>query len=72
MPAIASAIGGQPGMLITGLSVTKSDTGPAPVGFGLALGMPPNDAQEPTATTASASFTVSFSMSRLVWPALVE
>ena len=72
VPAIASAIGGQPEMLITGLSVMMSATGTAPVGLGLACGMPPKAAQVPTEITASACFAVSFSTRRLVLPALVE
>ena len=48
-------IGGQPGMLITGLSLTRSITETAPVGFGSAPGMPPNEAQLPIETKAAAS-----------------
>ena len=57
---------------MTGLSVMMSEIGTAPVGFGLAPGMPPKVAQLPTAITAKASFTVSSSICRLVIPAMVE
>ena len=65
-------MGGQPGMLTTGLSLTSCDTGTAPVGFGRASGSPPNAAQVPTAITAAACETVSASMSTLLWPAMTE
>src|SRR5487761_2428734 len=69
---MASGIGGQPEMLITGLSVMISDTGTAPVGFGCACGMPPNAAQVPTEISANACSAVSLSTCRLVLPAFVE
>ena len=57
-------IGGQPGTLITGfMPPMRSWTDLASVGFGLAPGMPPNEAQEPIETTAAAPSTVSISMS---------
>jgi len=49
---IAIGIGGQPEMLMIGLSLMTSDTATAPVGFGFAFGRPPNDAQLPTAMIA--------------------
>jgi hypothetical protein len=49
-----------------------SMTETAPVGFGSAPGIPPNAAQLPIDTTAAAPATVSFSMSTLLIPAMVE
>ena len=72
VPAIACGMGGQPGMLTTGLSLTSCDTGTAPVGFSRASGSPPNAAQVPTAITAAACETVSASMSTLLCPAMTE
>ena len=69
---MTTGIGGQPGTLMIGLSVIRSDTDTAPVGLGLACGMPPNAAQLPTAMMAAASAAVSVSMSRLETPAMVE
>ena len=71
VPVMASGIGGQPEMLITGLSVS-SDTATAPVGFGLAPGMPPKVAQLPTAMIALACSAVSWNICRLEMPAMVE
>ncbi len=59
-------------MLMIGLSLMSSETGTAPVGFGLAIGMPPNEAQVPTDTMAAAPLAASCSRSRLVLPAMVE
>ena len=39
VPVMASGIGGQPEILMIGLSVMISDIGTAPVGFGSAKGM---------------------------------
>ena len=64
MPVIASGIGGQPGMLMIGLSLMMSATETAPVGLGLALGMPPKAAQVPIEITAKASLQVSSRMAR--------
>jgi hypothetical protein len=72
VPAIACGIGGQPGMLISGLPETSCETGTAPVGFGSAAGRPPKAAQLPTAITAAACSTVSASRSMLVRPAIIE
>ncbi len=69
---MATGIGGQPEILMIGLSLTMSDTATAPVGFGAACGIPPNAAQVPTATSAAASLAHSWSMSRLLMPAMVE
>src|SRR5512143_2225573 len=69
---ITTGMGGQPGTLMMGLSLTMSLTGTAPVGFGSALGMPPYAAQVPTATMAAAPLAVSTSMSWLLMPAMQE
>ena len=71
-PVITTGIGGQPETLMIGLSLMMSDTATAPVGLGLAWGMPPKAAQVPTATIAAAPLAASFSMSRLLMPAMVE
>ncbi len=55
-PVITSAIGGQPGTLMIGLSVITLCTGVARVGFGFAACTQPHDAQEPHDTIAFASF----------------
>ncbi len=62
-PVITVGIGGQPGTLMIGLSLTTVWIATAPVGLGLAFGRPPNAAQVPTAMMAAAPFTVSISMS---------
>ena len=71
VPVMASGIGGQPEMLMTGLSVS-SEMATAPVGLGFAPGMPPKVAQLPTAITALAFLAVSWNICRLVIPAIVE
>ena len=53
-PIITSAMGGQPGTLITGL-LTSFEMGVAPVGLGLAACTQPLEAQLPQATMAAAS-----------------
>ena len=50
----------------------RSDTDTAPVGLGLACGMPPKEEQLPTATMAAAPAATSFSISTLLMPAMVE
>jgi hypothetical protein len=55
-PVITSAIGGQPGTLMIGLSVITLWIGTACVGFGFAACTQPHDAQEPHEITAFASF----------------
>ena len=55
-PVITSAIGGQPGTLMIGLSVITLWIGVACVGFGFAACTHPHDAQEPHDTIAFASF----------------
>ncbi len=57
---MTTGIGGQPGILIIGLSLMISLTETAPVGFGLALGKPPYAAQVPTETIAAAPSATSF------------
>jgi hypothetical protein len=59
-------------MLTMGLSLMMSDTDTAPVGFGLAFGMPPKEAQEPMATMAAAPAAASFRMSTLERPPMQE
>lgn len=54
MAVITSAIGGQPGTLIKGLSVMTWCTGVARVGFGRAACTQPQEAQEPQEMTALA------------------
>ena len=54
-PVITSAIGGQPGTLMIGLSVMTLCTGVACVGFGFAAWTQPHDAQQPQETIAFAS-----------------
>src|SRR3569623_2263846 len=71
-PVITTGMGGQPGMLTMGLSLTRSDTETAPVGIGLAFGLPPKDAQEPPAMTAAAPAAASFRMSTLERPPMQE
>jgi hypothetical protein len=60
---ITSAIGGQPGTLMIGLSVMTLSIGTAPVGFGFAAWTQPHEAQEPQAITALASFATRLSFS---------
>ncbi len=68
---MTTGIGGQPETLMIGLSLTIADTATAPVGFGLAPGMPPNAAQLPRATIAAAPRATSCSSARLSRPATV-
>src|ERR1022692_746909 len=69
VPVITSGIGGQPETLMIGLLRIRSDTGRAPVGFGLGNGMPPNDEQVPTQMMAAAPSAASVRMSTAVRPA---
>jgi hypothetical protein len=62
-PVITSAIGGQPGTLMMGLSVMTLSIGVAWVGLGLAACTQPQEAQEPQAMTALASLATCFSCS---------
>lgn len=62
-PLITSAIGGQPGTLMIGLSVITLSIGTARVGFGLAACTQPQLAHEPQAITAFASLETFFSFS---------
>src|SRR5512147_1901104 len=62
-PAITSAIGGQPGTLMIGLSVMTLSIGTACVGLGLAACTQPQLAQEPQAMTARASLATCLSFS---------
>src|SRR5664279_2872386 len=55
-PVMTSAIGGQPGTLMIGLSVITLCTGVACVGFGFAACTQPHDAHDPQDTIAFASF----------------
>src|SRR5579872_1660790 len=71
-PVITSAMGGQPGTLMIGLSVINWLIGLAPVGFGLAACTQPLEAQEPHATIALASLAVSFRMFRNESPPTVQ
>ncbi len=68
---MTTGIGGQPEMLVIGLSLITSLTLTAPVGLGPAAGSPPNAAQVPTAMMAVAPRAVSSSMSRLLTPPMV-
>src|SRR5664279_394147 len=63
VPVITSGIGGQPETLMIGLLRIRDDTGCAPVGFGSANGMPPNDEQVPTQIMAAAPSAASVRMS---------
>ena len=60
---MTSAIGGQPGTLMIGLSVMTLLIGTAVVGFGLAACTQPQEAQEPQAITAAASLATCLSFS---------
>ncbi len=62
-PVMTSAIGGQPGTLMIGLSVMTLSIGTAWVGLGLAACTQPQEAQEPQAITAMASAAISLSFS---------
>ena len=62
-PVITSAIGGQPGTLMIGLSRITLSIGTACVGLGLAACTQPQEAQAPQAITAMASPAISFSFS---------
>jgi|GEM_PF-2788920 len=72
VPVVTSGMAGQPGMLMIGLSVMISETPRAPVGLGLALGMPPKAAQFPTAMIAAAPSAASRRTSRLLRPPIVQ
>ena len=51
---------------------TASATDKAPVGFGRAAGMPPNDAQVPTAMVAAAPPQISRAICRADLPPIVQ
>ena len=57
---------------MTGLSLMTSQTPRASVGFGSALGMPPNVAQLPVAMMAAAPSAPSRRMSMLLRPPMVQ
>ena len=62
-PVITSAIGGQPGTLMIGLSRTTLWIGVACVGLGRAACTQPHDAHEPQAMIDDASAAISFNLS---------
>src|SRR5215469_14773274 len=68
---MTSAMGGQPGTLITGFEISLL-MGVAPVGLGLAACTPPNEAQAPHATTAAASSETSFRIDSAVFPCSMQ
>ena len=71
-PVITSAIGGQPGTLMIGLSVITLCTGVACVGFGLAACTQPHEAQEPQEMIALASLATCFSCSTKGLPPMMQ
>jgi len=70
VPRRLYGLAGQPGMFTMGLLRSTSETPTAPVGFGAAEGMPPQDAQEPMAMTAAARPAISFVNSTAVLSAI--
>src|SRR5215212_6589977 len=54
VPRRMYGLGGQPGILTTGLFLMIWSTPTAPVGFGPDDGMPPHDAHDPIEMTAAA------------------
>ncbi len=71
-PVITSAMGGQPGTLIIGLSLIMASTGTEPVGLGCAACTPPQAEQLPKVIIAAAPAADSLSISSAVRPAIVQ
>ena len=71
-PVITSAIGGQPGTLMMGLSKITLWIGVACVGFGLAACTQPQLAQEPQLMMAFASFATCLSCSMNGLPPMMQ
>src|SRR5579872_6441248 len=70
VPRNTYGFGGQPGMLITGLSLMMVTTPTAPVGLGPLDCRPPHEEQEPMEMTAAAREVTSLSMSIPFLPAI--
>jgi hypothetical protein len=71
-PVITSAMGGQPGTLMMGLSVMTLCTGVAWVGLGLAAWTQPQEAQEPQEMMALQSLATCFNCSRKGLPPMMQ
>ena len=67
-----SALTGHPDRLTTGTPLTTSSTETAPVGLGLATGIPPNAEHVPTLMIPAAPRAPFLSMSSAAWPPIVH
>ena len=65
-------LGGQPGIVTTGLPRTSADAPTRRSGSGRVDGMPPHEAHEPIAMTAAASAAHSLTMSIAVLPPTLQ